>query len=222
MSLLAYCAVDAISYAPSLTDKSCTYIGKITFLLDITVYVPISAFSALRAFALSGLNWKLALLVFILGCGPFAINLWNYNVNAIIGINLPIVGCTATSTQTVSEARMTLLVLNALHLILTLTNEFLTPEQAVSLVELLTDPLSIIIICRFLLALQSANRQLTSEETINLHDGRDGEYGNTLRFASVVVGTLGGEVDPGGESGVDEKGNDMFDSPADESGGDTS
>ncbi|KAI0652934.1 hypothetical protein C8Q70DRAFT_883373, partial [Cubamyces menziesii] len=42
--------------------------------LQIAQYLPWAVFSGLRALALSGMNWRLATVVFILACGPFIVN----------------------------------------------------------------------------------------------------------------------------------------------------
>ncbi|KAI0326280.1 hypothetical protein GY45DRAFT_126648 [Cubamyces sp. BRFM 1775] len=91
---------------------------------------------------------------------------------------------------------VTLLILNVLHLACTLASELIAAEQEASLVELFTDPLTIIITCRFLLALQSANMELTGEQTNEC---------DSLRFASLVLGSMGGVVDAGLGEGVTEE-----------------
>ncbi|KAH9893610.1 hypothetical protein C8Q73DRAFT_791439 [Cubamyces lactineus] len=106
---------------------------------------------------------------------------------------------------------VTLLILNVLHLTFTLVSDFIAAEQTASLVQLFTDPLTIIITCRFLLALQSANMELTGEGT--------GAKCDTLRFASLAIGSMGGVVDAGLEEGVVEEGDDIFSKPEDGSEG---
>ncbi|KAH9893628.1 hypothetical protein C8Q73DRAFT_541387 [Cubamyces lactineus] len=105
-----------------------------------------------------------------------------------------------------------LLILNGLHLALTLLSQDITAQQAVSLVPLFTDPLTVIIICRFLLALQSANVKITGQETADSQLGRGGEYGGSLRFAELaIMGSMGGVVDIEHDEGsVNDRNDDAF------------
>ena len=60
--------------------------------------------------------------------------------------------------------------------------------------------LTVIIICRFLLALQRANVKSTGLETTDSELGGSGgdQYGSgTLHFASAVIGSVGGAIDAG-------------------------
>ncbi|KAI9059668.1 hypothetical protein FKP32DRAFT_1579471, partial [Trametes sanguinea] len=51
-------------------------------------------FSGLRTLALSGMNWYLASIVFLLASVPFAVN-WAIAAIGAVGYNIPIVGCRA-------------------------------------------------------------------------------------------------------------------------------
>ncbi|KAH9893630.1 hypothetical protein C8Q73DRAFT_666292 [Cubamyces lactineus] len=231
-------------------------ITRAQFSAEIIQYVAWAAFPALRVLALSGMNWKLAVPIFILACGPFVINLWTLIGVGTFGVNVPLVGCIGSTNQTDFEARLGVcvsrscailadvlviaatwwytarggtfrttirvggfrqplarvmvlhgmiyflahLILNALHLILTLLSDF-APVQPISLVTLFTDPLSAMLICRFLLALQSAHMQTTSSDPSNLTLNDNWQHGTdtglevgTLRFATVVVGPMGGSI----------------------------
>ncbi|KAH9893629.1 hypothetical protein C8Q73DRAFT_648143, partial [Cubamyces lactineus] len=77
MGLMTWCGLEAITYILLTLSMacSCTLLDKTQALMEIILYLPIGAFAALRALALSGMNWQLAALVFILASGPFAINL---------------------------------------------------------------------------------------------------------------------------------------------------
>ncbi|KAJ8455001.1 hypothetical protein ONZ51_g12699 [Trametes cubensis] len=265
--LVSYCILPAVTYILTLNvERSgfCTLIGRMQVITELIAFIPLGAFSAMRALALSGMNCKLAALVFILACGPFAVNIWLYSENGVHAVTLPVIGCTDVSNETAYEARIgeatymapfigtvlnnrlhyqagigmtwrsggmpggrpslvkamvlhgtlyfvTLLILNVLHLTFTLMSELIAAEQTASLVQLFTDPLTIIITCRFLLALQSANMELTGENT--------GAECDTLRFASLVIGSLGGVVDAGIDGGAAEE--DCLSTPAEVSEGDT-
>ncbi|KAL1938190.1 hypothetical protein VTO73DRAFT_11834 [Trametes versicolor] len=69
-----------------------------------------------------------------------------------------------------------------------------TPLQLVSLVAVLTDPLTAVLTCRFLLALQSANQQALRQgsQATGEDDQRGG--GSTLQFASRVVGSMAASI----------------------------
>ncbi|KAI8972882.1 hypothetical protein BD414DRAFT_425438, partial [Trametes punicea] len=53
----------------------CSMYAKVQAALQVAQYLPWAAFSGLRALALSGMNWTYALIVFVLACGPFAVNM---------------------------------------------------------------------------------------------------------------------------------------------------
>ncbi|KAI0653573.1 hypothetical protein C8Q70DRAFT_927400, partial [Cubamyces menziesii] len=250
--LVSYCILPAVTYILTLnveavsTGSSSPHSHKGCSPRDRTVafgsHGIYTAFSAMRALALSGMNCKLAALVFILACGPFAVNIWLYSENGVHAVTLPVIGCTDVSNETAYEARIgigmtwrsggmpggrpslvkamvlhggyydrTLLILNVLHLTFTLMSELIAAEQTASLIQLFTDPLTIIITCRFLLSLQSANMELTGENT--------GAECDTLRFASLVIGSMGGVIDAGLDGGVAEE--DSLSTPAEVSEGDT-
>ncbi|KAJ8483198.1 hypothetical protein ONZ51_g4852 [Trametes cubensis] len=262
--LVSYCILPAVTYILTLNvERSgfCTLIGRMQVITELIAFIPLGAFSAMRALALSGMNCKLAALVFILACGPFAVNIWLYSENGVHAVTLPVIGCTDTVHSGVTVARscviasdmlviaitwwhaasgigmtwrsggmpggrpslvkamvlhgtvyfVTLLILNVLHLTFTLMSELIAAEQTASLIQLFTDPLTIIITCRFLLSLQSANMELTGENT--------GAECDTLRFASLVIGSMGGVIDAGLDGGVAEE--DSLSTPAEVSEGDT-
>ncbi|KAI0652941.1 hypothetical protein C8Q70DRAFT_877943, partial [Cubamyces menziesii] len=55
--------------------RSCTSVTRAQFTAEIVQYVAWAAFPALRVLALSGMEWKLAIPIFVLACGPFMVNL---------------------------------------------------------------------------------------------------------------------------------------------------
>ncbi|OSC96672.1 hypothetical protein PYCCODRAFT_1378711, partial [Trametes coccinea BRFM310] len=55
-------------------DRTCSMYAKVQVPLQFTEFVPWAAFSSLRVLALSRMNYPLASLVFVLACGPFAVN----------------------------------------------------------------------------------------------------------------------------------------------------
>ncbi|KAJ8463135.1 hypothetical protein ONZ51_g10449 [Trametes cubensis] len=209
--------------------RSCTSVTRAQFTAEIVQYVAWAAFPALRVLALSGMEWKLAIPIFVLACGPFMVNLgWVYFREAPREVTdtISIVALAATwwytaqggtfrTTIRVGRFRQPLtrvmvlhgtiyflahLILNALHLILTLLSDF-APLQPISLVTLFTDPLSAMLICRFLLALQSAHMQTTSSDLSNVTLNDNWEHGTgtsfdvgTMRFAT-IVGPMGGSLE---------------------------
>ncbi|KAI0662103.1 hypothetical protein C8Q70DRAFT_627273 [Cubamyces menziesii] len=88
-----------------------------------------------------------------------------------------------------------LLIMNVLHLTLTLTS-IVDIRSPVSQVTILTDPLTAILICRFLLALQSANvMALEGRDSSDSQADADRDHGNTsLRFASGIMHSMRGTV----------------------------
>ncbi|KAI0331613.1 hypothetical protein GY45DRAFT_1321939 [Cubamyces sp. BRFM 1775] len=248
-SLVTWCGIEAATYMLSLSDQA-------EGVMEIFILLPIAVFSALRTLALSDMNRALAIVTFILACGPVIINLWVYIAIGVFGTNIPVIGCIAQSNETAHEALIgvtisrvsdivselivlavtwwhaakggltwgmpgcrsslmkamvvhgqtwlyrALVILNTLHLALTLLAEDLITGQAISLIPIFTEPLTVIIICRFLLALQRANVKSTGLETTDSELGGSGGdlYGSgTLHFASTVIGSMGGAIDAGVE-----------------------
>ncbi|CDO69185.1 hypothetical protein BN946_scf185042.g87 [Trametes cinnabarina] len=74
--------------------------------MQFSQYIVWAAFSALRALALSGMNWAVASVVFVLACGPFAVNLWQMTAVGVFGFNVPAVGCIGSSNVTAAEAKI--------------------------------------------------------------------------------------------------------------------
>ncbi|KAI0331611.1 hypothetical protein GY45DRAFT_1321935, partial [Cubamyces sp. BRFM 1775] len=187
-ALFSLVLLPSMAYLPNLSGP---------FSAEIVQYIAWAAFPALRVLALSGMNWKLAIPVFVFACGPFVVNLWTLIGVGTFGANIPVVGCIGSTNQTDFEARfptgvvgviisrssamladvlvivatwwyaaqggtfrttirmggfrqpltrvmvlhgpLAHLILNALHLILTLLSDF-APIQPISLVTLFTDP----------------------------------------------------------------------------------
>ncbi|KAI9067894.1 hypothetical protein FKP32DRAFT_1672616 [Trametes sanguinea] len=250
LALLSVVVINAASFAPLST--------KVASVVQLMLYPSYAVFSSLRALALSGLNVPLAALVFLLACGPFAVNMWVLTRLDITGEILPIVGCVDVSNQTLNEAKigaddesncvsisrpcviasdillvaitwwhaarygqnwpahervpsltrvmtvngtlyfLVLTVLNVLHLILTILS-FVTVEENTSVATIFTDSLTAILICRFLLALHSANLRTIGQGSGESQLGGLSDNLNagavTLRFASTIVSSMGGSLD---------------------------
>ncbi|KAI0765606.1 hypothetical protein BD413DRAFT_637622 [Trametes elegans] len=87
----------------------------------------------------------------------------------------------------------TLVTLNIIHLTLTLIS-IVDSLDPISEVTILTDPITAILVCRFLLALQSADQEALDQGSSSTPSRADNE-GETLRFASRVVGSIGGTLE---------------------------
>ncbi|KAL1942315.1 hypothetical protein VTO73DRAFT_6379 [Trametes versicolor] len=101
------------------------------------------------------------------------------------------------------------IICNVLHLTLSLIS-ITIPFTEVSYVVKLTDPLTAILVCRFLLALQHANQAALDRDTLrttHFLGERTGQ--DTLRFASAVIGSIGESLeglevdDPAGDDNVE-------------------
>ncbi|KAL1938198.1 hypothetical protein VTO73DRAFT_11842 [Trametes versicolor] len=86
--------------------------------------------------------------------------------------------------------------MNTLHLLLTLLS-VVDALEPVSLVTVFTDPLTTVLTCRFLLALQSANQQALGQGSAE--DGEDDQRGggSTLQFASRIIGSIAASIPVG-------------------------
>ncbi|RPD73123.1 hypothetical protein L226DRAFT_614371 [Lentinus tigrinus ALCF2SS1-7] len=92
---------------------------------------------------------------------------------------------------------LVLVVQNILHLTLTLLSiSTVLQNQNVSVVALFTEPLTAILVSRFLIDLQVANRR-----SLNKTSGLHSEGGVESLVFERVIGSLGSSIDPGGSEG---------------------
>ncbi|KAI0765602.1 hypothetical protein BD413DRAFT_615516 [Trametes elegans] len=256
-STILYDILDLLIWAP-LSDS-------VEAAVSIISFAPWAAFSALRVLALSGMNWSLAALVFVLSLAPIAVNFSGYGFG-LTGVNYLTLGCQtidnisaaqepmymyartlcriarqADQNAVVSVSRGCLIVadiiviivtvvsmrsrgpnvrlgqrrsltevmfydgliyfamltcFNIIHLVLTFVS-IVTPYQQTSYLTLLADPMSSILIWRFLLDLQAANA--AARGLLSTDHGQDTlTYGTgTIQFASRMIGSLGATLQPG-------------------------
>ncbi|KAH9855448.1 hypothetical protein C2E23DRAFT_708832, partial [Lenzites betulinus] len=114
------------------------------------------------------------------------------------GKGLHIAGVVSTLSDVLMYNGQFVVICNTIHLSLTLIS-IVTPLQQSSLVTSLTEPITAILIMRFLLALQSANQASMGRDTLSGADHRPTlsvpTDGDTLRFASIVIGSIGESFD---------------------------
>ncbi|KAL7280278.1 hypothetical protein ACG7TL_005191 [Trametes sanguinea] len=105
-------------------------------------------------------------------------------------------------------------VLNVVHLLLIVLS-FVTFEESTSVITIFTEPLTAILICRFLLSLHSANLKAMDQDSDALQSGESPDNAGTLRFASTIVTSMGGNPEFDGDiaTGEDRRASDVF--PAD-------
>ncbi|KAI0364565.1 hypothetical protein BV20DRAFT_956017 [Pilatotrama ljubarskyi] len=249
LALLAYVFLGTATYT-SMSDAVSYLAARI-------------AFSGMRTLALTGRNWPVSALAFVLACGPFAVNLW-VAINGVTGTNIPLHGCSGGNTQTARQAVivhcmrcadgragvtvsrfcsiaadcivigvtwsyaakgaglrtisqagipslakamvvngtiyfLALITFGVIHVTLTLLSA--SAIRTTSTVTTLTDPVTAVLIWRFLLALQSTNQKSMHAESYDSTLGGDGE---SLHFASRIVGSMGGSLAVGPDA-------DLFD-----------
>ncbi|KAI0682287.1 hypothetical protein C8T65DRAFT_750688 [Cerioporus squamosus] len=194
----------ASSFVQSSQER---YVGiKFVRVISVMQYLPWAAFSALRALALSQ-NWPLATLIFLLSCLPVGVNLAQFHFD-LGGVIIPVYDCIGTYDMPpwLMPTRKSILrdgiiyfvsiaILNALHLALTALSTLDTPLENSSLVTYFTEPLTGILVGRFLLHLQAANRKALDLQS-SIHSEAHGTA--TLVFARAVgslVSSLGPEED---------------------------
>ncbi|OSD04951.1 hypothetical protein PYCCODRAFT_1433291 [Trametes coccinea BRFM310] len=243
-ALAAQVFLSTVSYS-DMSSEMCSQYVKIQGGVECAQFLTWAAFSGLRVFAVSGRNWALAILVSILACSPFIINMWSISFG-ITGHNLPIVGCIGSISMPARDANMligtllsrscniiadlivigvswryaaqgygwtprsiptmpltrvmvlngqALLLLNTVHLALAiLTMVGSTAPSGNAHVTVLTEPLTAILICRLLLALQAANLKSTGENPGMSGLGSGNNPDGTLRFASGFIESMGAVV----------------------------
>ncbi|KAH9851994.1 hypothetical protein C2E23DRAFT_886202 [Lenzites betulinus] len=246
--LLSFATVSNHVFVP------CTGLVRAQAAVEMCQYPFWAAFSALRALALSGMNWALGAVVFIMALAPFIVNVWSVINEHLSGANDPIFGCGAIEAVTLKSriigmstlairhklnwnlvlitwttwakgrgrsisglvptlsdvlmynGTMYFLILsicNTIHLVLTLVS-IVSPFENTSIVTGLTDPLTAILVWRYLLALQRANQGALVNGTQSAYDADEAPDGagtgrDTLRFASVVIGSIGESLVGGDE-----------------------
>ncbi|KAI0351290.1 hypothetical protein OH77DRAFT_1429808 [Trametes cingulata] len=253
LALLAYVFLGLVTYT-SLSDEltcfvlgSCARVERTQYYVQVAQFFVWAAFSGMRTLALTGRNWPLSALAFVLACGPFAVNLW-VAINGVTGTNIPLHGCSGGNTQTARQAvigvtvsrfcsiaadcivisvtwsyaakgtglrtisqagipslakamvvngkseslnrHRALITFGVIHVTLTLLS-IVQAEAETSTVTTLTDPVTAVLIWRFLLALQSANQKSMHGESYDATLNGDGD---SLHFASGIIGSMGGSL----------------------------
>ncbi|KAI0695098.1 hypothetical protein C8T65DRAFT_758477, partial [Cerioporus squamosus] len=217
---------------------SCSLLVKGEAAISWIQFLPWAAFSALRAFALTGRNITLSVFVFLLGITPLAVNFVQYGFD-LDGFNDPTFGCSAGVDLTPSMAKtvsrgtlisadlilvlvtwytlprrnpmglgssrsllsfstvllrdgIVLLILNILHLVFTLIS-VVGVFDPVSFVTEFTEPATAVLVSRFLLDLQSANRDALKLDSGDPLNSNSQEYTRTSRTISFArfVGSVG-------------------------------
>ncbi|RDX45389.1 hypothetical protein OH76DRAFT_1486393 [Lentinus brumalis] len=218
-SALTYVVLDALEPAPILSDKrcvvslravahsvtywwclceiSCLALFKVVDGIEAGRYIPLAAFSALRAYSLAK-SHTISALIFISSLAPLAANLVQYGkgMNSVI---IPINHlCVETDTFTPEDVVIALLVLNLLHLALSLAAVFGTTNGP-SNVTLLIDPIMTILVARLMLDLQEANqRDVKLDSGDDLHFSQSGGSSSFVRATGSVRSIAfvdGGEED---------------------------
>ncbi|RPD57204.1 hypothetical protein L227DRAFT_565512 [Lentinus tigrinus ALCF2SS1-6] len=169
-------------------------------------YIPSAAFSALRVYALIR-NWYISVLVFVLSVVPVAINFTTFAFD-FEGILAPPFGCIPSDTvgtglgnryylfrvrvnsgsppeKLHSLANRVVLLQNVLHLTLTLLSVSKV-THTVSVVTQFTEPITAILVSRFLIDLQVANQE-SLENSVGPSE--------SLVFER-VIGSLGSSIGP--------------------------
>ncbi|KAI0675498.1 hypothetical protein C8Q78DRAFT_963789 [Trametes maxima] len=170
----------------------CNAFVILTGVVSVLQYVPWAAFSALRVFALSGHHWALSVLVLSLSSVPIIINYVRYRW--LKSLNDPIFGCRTELTLSLELAQKLLLLMNVLHL----TFAMLSVNQAfvkVSYVTIFTEPLTAVLVSRFLFNLQGTRQP--QDYTSSIRRTTDQlDTGFTVNGASLatIVGSLGADI----------------------------
>ncbi|KAI0351293.1 hypothetical protein OH77DRAFT_1411313 [Trametes cingulata] len=109
LSLLSYPGLGAASMG-GLTDAvrlsfSCSGVIRGQAYISVSQYLVWAAFSSMRALALSGMNYVLACIVFLLAAVPFIVNI-RMIAHGLSGIQVPVLGCTVLSDATPHQQTM--------------------------------------------------------------------------------------------------------------------
>ncbi|EIW58665.1 uncharacterized protein TRAVEDRAFT_47807 [Trametes versicolor FP-101664 SS1] len=171
---------------------SCASFVKLTAIVSVLQYIPWAAFSTLRAFALSARHRFLTtFLIFTLSVVPIVVNYARYRW--LTAVNNSIYGCVNQLALPSHLAQNVLLLLNTLHL----TFAMLSYNEAfvnVSYVTIFTEPVTAVLVSRFLLDLQETN-QVVSDDASDMRLSTDINISG-VNFAP-IIGSLGSTVSGG-------------------------
>ncbi|OBZ75394.1 hypothetical protein A0H81_04370 [Grifola frondosa] len=176
-----------------LTDKSgllkfflqsCHDIFWFVQVFDLLPYIVWAAFSSLRAYALSDYNRPLAATILVFGLAPVGVNLYSYTQDSPVNLFYP-VGCIAFDDIPVATSTGILIIFNALHM-------YFAISQNASYVIEFEEPMTAILVSRFLLNLREVDRAMADDI-----DPESPSFSVTLRFASSFVNPLGAPLDHG-------------------------
>ncbi|KAI0722607.1 hypothetical protein C8Q76DRAFT_366594 [Earliella scabrosa] len=174
-----------------MSRSSCEMFSYINSSLYHSQYIPWAVFSAMRAYALSSRTWPLAVGVFLLSLGPVVVNFvgTGYAVYESDGAACGLLAITWKTTFKDSRENMrvlgqrtslsailfrdgviyfvTLAIMNILHLsfsLLSIVNWSF--HAATSSLATFSDPLTAILVSRFLIDLQEANNALMHQGSL--------------------------------------------------------
>ncbi|KAI0331607.1 hypothetical protein GY45DRAFT_1321921 [Cubamyces sp. BRFM 1775] len=97
-ALVTLVFIQAISYMPMSSPAQTA--------IQYAQYFGWAVFAGMRALAVSNMSWTLASIVFVLACGPFAVNMWNISTLGVVGYTIPVAGCIGGSQGTVFDAKI--------------------------------------------------------------------------------------------------------------------
>ncbi|KAL1943069.1 hypothetical protein VTO73DRAFT_4740 [Trametes versicolor] len=149
------CSISWISSRCSQYQRRCPGIGRFITVLEVIPYIIWATFSALRAYALSSRTALIGVIIFILSLVPAGVNA--YFFSAFIFINLdPPSNCTALSDITPELSKIVCIAMNVVHMTLNTVKPNNIVQQA-SYVTILENPITSILISRFILNLRAVD-----------------------------------------------------------------
>ncbi|EJF58374.1 hypothetical protein BD309DRAFT_1016616 [Dichomitus squalens] len=163
-------------------------------VLQALQYLPWAAFSALRAYALcpDPYRWVISAGIFALSSVPIVTDLW-VNLHGLSVVNDPVLGIIAITPVSASTITKALLVLSILQMTFTLTGIGNKVDSPTSVIALLEEPLTSILISRFLIDLQKAQCKLAgSSRSVSL--GEVAFQSQTSGSTGCFVGSLGAQL----------------------------
>ncbi|KAH9851999.1 hypothetical protein C2E23DRAFT_886206 [Lenzites betulinus] len=216
LSVLAYAILPGIQLASGIDDdvRGFSFVDPPLELTRLSYRV----FSSLRTAAISQLNWWFTISVLVLASVPFGLELWaiSYAANLmVLGVTWWYTTISSTSAYACgvqSSLRKVLVINGCVYFLMLLCLPaaqlafvFASNINAVPHVDSLSnfigfaDPFTAILICRFMLALQAANKRVMMGH--GMSDSRaadpDDNYDDVaaIRFAHQAVMSMRGPVD---------------------------
>ncbi|KAI0704982.1 hypothetical protein C8T65DRAFT_810010 [Cerioporus squamosus] len=175
-----------------MSPQSCATLTNAVAAFSVLQYFPWAAFSCLRTYALcEHRRWTVATVVFLLYSVPIGMNFSRYRW--LDSTTVPVFSCLPQVDIPEELGKQVLLALNVLHLLFTMLSIDYESLVPVSYVTIFTEPITAILISRFILDLQEVNRGLVRLQSGTSEMTTAFQSQSSVNFAK-FIGPLGSSL----------------------------